>query len=92
MPPSTISRIAAVATVLAIGSTLVAAQNSEETPKEIIAEQIRKQSYACDRPESAIRDPERSRPNAAVWLLKCEQASYRVRLVPDMAAHVERVD
>jgi hypothetical protein len=27
-----------------------------------------------------------------VWLLQCEDASYRVRLIADMAAKVERID
>jgi hypothetical protein len=27
-----------------------------------------------------------------VWTLQCESGSYRVRLIPDMAATVERLD
>jgi hypothetical protein len=64
----------------------------EETPKEIIADQIRRQGFACGGPLSAERDHARSKPNQAVWVLKCEAATYRVRLTPDMAAHVERID
>lgn len=64
----------------------------EETPDKIIAAQIKRQGYACDRPEKAVRDRERSKPNAAVWVLTCESGRYRVRLVPDMAAHVERLE
>jgi hypothetical protein len=33
-----------------------------------------------------------SKPDEDVWLLQCEDASYRVRLIADMAAKVERID
>jgi hypothetical protein len=59
-----------------------------ETPKEIIAAHIRMQGFACHKPVSAERDRAASRPNEAVWLLKCKDYSYRVRLIPNMAADV----
>lgn len=64
----------------------------DETPKEIIAAHIRMQGFACDKPVSAVRDSGHSKPNETVWLLKCENHSYRVRLVPDMAADVTPMD
>ena len=70
--------------------TTLPAQAAEEMPPEIIAAQIRDQGYSCDKALSAKRDGERS--DDAVWILKCQNATYRVRLVPDMAAHVERLD
>jgi hypothetical protein len=73
-----------------VGIAAEAAEN--EVPKEIIATQIKRQGYACDRPEKAERDLALSKPDSAVWVLKCESGTYRVRLVPDMAAHVERID
>ena len=69
--------------------TTLPAQAAEEMPAEIIAGQ-RDQGYSCDKALSAERDGERS--DDAVWILKCQNATYRVRLVPDMAAHVERLD
>ena len=63
-----------------------------EQPKEIIAAQIRKQGYACEKPQSAERDPEASEADKAAWGLRCENATYRVRLIPTRAAHVERID
>ena len=65
------------------------ANAAEEMPAEIIAAQIRDQGYACDKALSAKRDGERS--DDAVWILKCQNETYRVRLVPDMAAKVERL-
>ena len=71
-------------------SPVVAAE--QETPKEIIAVQIRRQGFPCENPQSAQRDREASKPDEAVWVLQCGNATYRVRLVPDMAADVERIE
>jgi hypothetical protein len=75
-----------------VGLFPVTAQATEETPKEIIAVRIRKQGYSCDQPISAERDRERSKPDEAVWILKCEDGIYRVWLIPDLAASVERIE
>ena len=64
----------------------------DETPKDIIAAHIRMQGFACENPVSAEHDRGSSRPNEAVWLLRCENRNYRVRLVPDMAANVTPMD
>ena len=71
-----------------IGSVALAAG---EEPKDTIAAQIRTQGFACDKPRSAVRDAKRSKPDEAVWVLKCSNAAYRIRLIPDMAAKVERL-
>ncbi|WP_290997311.1 hypothetical protein [Hyphomicrobium sp.] len=66
------------------------AQAAEEAA--VIAAQIRKQGFVCDRPLRAEAERERSKPNEAVWVLKCQNATYRVRLIPKRAADVERID
>ena len=38
------------------------------------------------------RNAEASKPNAAVWVLACENGTYRVTLVPNLAAQVEPVN
>jgi hypothetical protein len=63
-----------------------------EVPAEVIAVQIRKQGYTCEQAQSAVRDREASVPNEAVWILRCRNASYRVRLTPNMAAQVEQIE
>lgn len=73
-------------------SPLSAQESAQESAKNIIAAHIRTQGYACDAPQSATRDRRASRPLGAVWLVRCESATYRVRLIPDMAAIVEQVD
>jgi len=62
---------------------------AQEDPKDIIAAQVRAQGYACDHPTNVTRDSGASKPNETVWVLVCEQATYRARLVPKMAAQVE---
>jgi hypothetical protein len=84
----------AVATVLF--SPLVRAQQqataslvAAETPQSMLAAQIRLQGFTCDKPLGAVRDTKRSRPDRAVWVLKCSNAKYRITRAPDMAAKVE---
>ena len=71
-----------------IGSS---AQAAGELPRDVLAAQIRIQGVACDKPLSAVRDAKRSRPDYAVWVLKCSNAIYRVGRAPDMAAKIEQL-
>ncbi len=78
-----------------VGLTLSAAPGRAADPKEkskdIIAVQIRKQGFECEKPQSAERDDAASKPDAEVWTLKCEGVSYTVKLIPNMAATVEKL-
>ena len=65
---------------------------SEEMPADTLAIQLHRQGYRCDAPVAAERDAGRSKPNEPVWVLKCANGSYRMRLVPHMAAVVEALD
>ena len=85
------ARFILVLIAMAAGGDLSAAM-AQESPKNIIAAQIRDQGYKCDSPQSADQDIQASKPDEAVWVIHCEDATYRVRLVPDMAAAVERID
>jgi hypothetical protein len=60
-----------------------------QEPMNELAAQVRTQGYACDKAQGAIRDKKRSRPDYAVWVLKCSNAVYRVGRAPDMAAKIE---
>ena len=66
-----------------------AQQVAAETPQTMLAAQIRTQGFTCDKAVGAVRDKKRSRPDRAVWVLKCSNATYRVTRAPDMAAKVE---
>jgi hypothetical protein len=64
----------------------------EDRSAEILAVQIRKQGFTCQKPLRAEMDEKLSTPHMAAWSLRCDDAAYKVRLVPKMAAEVERVD
>jgi hypothetical protein len=83
---------AACVVLFALFNDSAAAQRPRETPPDILAVQLRSQGFACDKPKSAERDAELSRPDQAVWVLKCENVTYRMRLTPGMPAKVERLD
>ncbi|SHG81323.1 hypothetical protein [Bradyrhizobium erythrophlei] len=74
-------------------SPLAQAQQSKlvaaETLQSMLAAQIRMQGFTCDKPLGAVKDTKRSRPDHAVWVLKCSNATYRISRAPDMAAKVE---
>jgi hypothetical protein len=77
--------------VMAAGTTGELAEGkAQEGPKDIIAAQIRSQGYACDSPQSAERDMAASTANETVWMLRCQNAGYRVTLIPNLAAKVEK--
>ena len=61
-----------------------------EVPKEVVAVQIRKQGFECKNPQSAERD-QSAEPDQNVWILTCENARYRVNLIPRMAAKVKKL-
>ena len=71
---------------------LVFPAHAEETTAEMLAAHIRRQGYRCDAPLSAVRDAQRSKPDEAVWVLRCNSVSYRLTLIPDMAWKVEQLE
>jgi len=74
--------------LLAVGVGAPDMALAQETPVNIIAAHVRLQGYTCNEPRSAERNAQASKPNEAVWLLVCENATYRVTLVPNMAARI----
>jgi hypothetical protein len=68
------------------------AQAQQETDAEIIAVQIRKQGHTCGKAESAERDVKASKPDVPVWILRCDNARYRVHVFGSLADKVERLD
>ncbi|QAU50319.1 hypothetical protein [Bradyrhizobium guangzhouense] len=81
------SAVVLAAAAMVIGG--VRARAAEETVQSILAAQIRSQGFSCDKAVGAARDATRSRPDHAVWVLRCSNASFRVSRAPDMAAKVE---
>jgi len=87
---SSFTATGALALVCIVCSAMVSV--AQDTPKEIIAAQVRSQGFACNEAVSAERLEAESSPNETVYLLKCESATYRVVLVPDQAAVITKVD
>jgi outer membrane lipoprotein-sorting protein len=80
-------RTASILAVFAVLASTVAAQAQQ--PQDELAAQVRIQGFACDKAQGATRDKKRSKPDYAVWVLKCSNATYRVSRAPDMAAKIE---
>jgi hypothetical protein len=90
--PQAMRRVAlAILGLVSTGGTAIAGPPGGDT-QNILAAQLRDQGYACNQPQSAERDVQASTPDEAVWVVQCENAKYRMRLNPDMAAKVERLD
>ena len=78
----------AVAILVSNGGVVCA----QVTPPETLASQLRLQGHRCDDPVTAQQDTQLSKPDETVWNLRCSNASYRMRLTPDMAARIEKLD
>jgi hypothetical protein len=76
---------------VAICTAALSAVSAQETTSDLLAAQIRDQGYHCAKAVSARRDRARSKPDEAVWVLQCDSHTYRIRLIPDMAARVQRL-
>jgi hypothetical protein len=83
--------ICVISVQILIIATTVQSVSAQQPTKDLLAAQIRDQGYRCATPLSATKDLKRSRADEAVWVLRCTNASYRLRLVPDMAARVQRL-
>jgi len=81
----------AVSLQLAISIAAMSGVSAQEPTPDLLAAQIRNQGYRCTQAISAKRDVRRSKPDQAVWILRCKNGSYRIRLTPDMAARVTRL-
>jgi hypothetical protein len=62
-----------------------------ETAKGLLATVIRSQGLACDNPRRATRDAKLSKPDYEVWVLTCENATYRIGRYPDLPAKIEKL-
>jgi len=89
------SSVAALVSLAILSAPAAAQTNASQAESEAaddVATQIREQGYDCKDPTSAKRDQTASQPDETAWILTCKNASYRVRLVPDMAAEVEKIE
>jgi len=90
---SVVGALGGALTLNAVDTTLsVEAQAQNESAASVIAVQIRKQGFTCNKAQGAKKDAKADRPDLPVWILDCGNATYRVELVPNMAAKVDKLD
>ena len=87
---ATVTILLASAMTTAAGTASAQSDNGEAAA--LIATQVREQGYACAEPATAKPDAGDSEVGERAWILTCKDGSYRVRLVPDQAATVEKID
>ena len=74
-----------------VAKQLLPAARAQEMSADVLAAQLRRQGHRCDDPVKAERDAKDSRPDMAVWIVRCANAAYRMRLIPNMAAQIEPI-
>lgn len=75
-----------------VSTSALAAESGLEPPMDLLATQLRDQGFACDHPDNAHLDQDASKPNAKVWVVECKGVHYRMTVVPDLAAKIEKLD
>jgi hypothetical protein len=81
-------QFAAVTLAVALAAT---SSLADTEAAKVTADEVRAQGLPCAEPVSAQRDPAVSKPDEPLWILDCKDARYRVRLMGDMPAKVERL-
>ncbi|WP_162918768.1 hypothetical protein [Taklimakanibacter deserti] len=78
----------------AAGCTILMSANAQDQDVDmtVLADQIRSQGFACSNPTSVERIAAESVADLPVYVLKCESATYQIRLIPDQAAVVTRIE
>ena len=88
------ARIGAVLYLVATPASLLgnfgpAAAQEEAGAANSLAIEIRRQGHPCEGVPRAERDAQQSRPDEPVWIVKCTNATYRIRLIPHQAGRIE---
>ena len=77
--------------ILVAALVFVVSIANAETAQGVLAVQIRSQGLVCEKPQRATRDTKLSKPNYDVWVLECENATYRFGRSPDLPAKIEKL-
>ena len=85
-------QIAVFGSALIAGAGSAMCDSADEPTPDLLASQIRDQGFTCDKPKSATHEAKQSKPNEEVWILTCENDTYRMTVVPDLAAKVEKIN
>lgn len=85
-------RLFCIASAAACAVYTSAVAQDQDVDIMVLADQIRSQGFACSNPTSAERIAAESAPDEPAYVLKCESGTYQIRLIPDQAAVVTKVD
>ena len=75
--------ISAAVVIAAIGGTVPPAGAQDKQAVSILADAVRARGFSCEKPKNVRREQKKSRPDEAVWLIDCGNATYRVRFAGD---------
>jgi hypothetical protein len=65
---------------------------NQEDPTEIVAATVRQRGYQCKQPERARPDPDDTSPDEKAWIIRCKNATFRVKFMGDRGAEVEPIN
>jgi len=82
--------VAALIGVAYSASLTPVAAAKKQSPEEIAAH-VRLKGLPCGKAQKARQITQRGMPSATVWLLFCDNANYRIWLVPGEAATVMKI-
>jgi hypothetical protein len=74
--------------ILVLLLAVVPAHGRAQGPKDTLADTVRDRGFRCARAVSTEPDRAQSRPDEAVWILRCSDGRYRVRYPSDTAPQV----
>jgi hypothetical protein len=77
---------------LALLLAVVPARAWAQDTADMLADTVRDRGFRCEQAEAAERDEALSRPDEAVWVLRCSNGRYRVRYPGDTAPQVEPLE
>lgn len=80
---SLISAVIAAVAIATFGGTAPPAGAQDNQAVAILADAVRARGVTCEKPKNVRREPKKSRPDEAVWLIDCGNATYRVRFAGD---------
>jgi hypothetical protein len=81
----------AAAMITAATAAAAAGNVADSEAAKFTSDAVRAQGLPCAEPTSAQPDPAASKPDERVWILACGDARYRVQLMGDMPAKIERL-
>jgi hypothetical protein len=78
--------------VSAFSAPASSAGTQEKDAATAIATKIRIEGYACRTPVAATRDKAHSRPGETAWVVDCDNATYRITLIPHRLSVIQILD